>query len=102
MSFKIRKNDKVIVISGSSKGEMGVVENVDRENRKVLVSGVNYCTHYVKANSSSESQGLVRKSAYLHLSNVSLVSSSGDPVKVRWENRDGKKVRVLKKNGELF
>jgi len=100
---KIKKGDKVVVLSGKDKGKTGeVVRSMPKEN-KVVVSGINVATRHVKPTQASPEGGKVTKEAPLHVSNVALADpKSGAATRVRFEERDGKKVRVAVKSGELI
>ena len=99
---KIRKGDQVVVLAGKDKGRTGeVVRSIPKEN-KVVVSGVNVHARHRKASQENPQGGIDRKEAPLHVSNVAIVGADGKPTRVRFEERDGKKVRVAAKSGELI
>ena len=100
---KIRKGDTVVVLSGKDKGKTGeVVRSMPKEN-KVVVSGVNVHARHRKPSQSNPQGGIERKEAPLHVSNVAIADpKDGSPTRVRFEDRDGKKVRVAAKSGELI
>jgi large subunit ribosomal protein L24 len=100
---KIKKGDKVVVLSGKDKGKTGeVVRSMPKEN-KVVVSGVNVATRHIKPTQTAPQGGKVTKEAPLHVSNVALADpKTGVATRVRFEERDGKKVRVAVKSGELI
>ena len=98
---KIKKGDKVVVLSGKDKGKTGEVAQVLVKDSKVLVSGVNVATRHKKPNQLQQG-GLERKEAPLHVSKVALVDpKDGEATRVRFETgKDGKKVRVSARTGE--
>ena len=98
---KIKKGDKVVVLSGQDKGKTGEVAQVLVKDSKVLVSGVNVATRHKKPNQLQQG-GLERKEAPLHVSKVAVVDpKSGKATRVRFEiAKDGKKVRVAARSGE--
>ena len=100
---KIRKGDKVVILSGKDKGKTGeVIRSMPKEN-KVVVSGVNVHARHRKPSQSNPQGGIERKEAPLHVSNVAVADpKSGKATRVRFEERDGKKVRVAAKSGELI
>ena len=99
---KIRKGDKVVVLAGKDKGRTGeVIRSIPKDN-KVVVSGVNVHARHRKASQENPQGGIDRKEAPLHVSNVAIVGADGKPTRVRFEERDGKKVRVAVKSGELI
>jgi large subunit ribosomal protein L24 len=99
---KIRKGDTVVVLSGKDKGKTGeVVRSMPKEN-KVVVSGVNVHARHRKPTQLNPQGGIERKEAPLHVSKVAIATADGKPTRVRFEERDGKKVRVAAKTGELI
>ncbi|HVM37616.1 MAG TPA: 50S ribosomal protein L24 [Sphingomicrobium sp.] len=99
---KIRKGDKVVILSGKDKGKTGeVIRSMPKES-KVVVSGVNVAARHRKPTQQSPQGGIERKEAPLHVSKVAIATGDGKPSRVRFETRDGKKVRVAAKTGELI
>ncbi len=100
---KIRKGDQVVVLSGKDKGKTGEVVRALPKQMKVVVSGVNIHARHRKASQENPQGGIDRKEAPLHVSNVAIADpKTGKPTRVRFEDRDGKKVRVAAKSGELI
>ena len=99
---KIRKGDTVVVLSGKDKGRTGeVIRSMPKDN-KVVVSGVNVHARHRKPSQTNPQGGIERKEAPLHISKVAIATADGKPSRVRFEERDGKKVRVAAKTGELI
>jgi large subunit ribosomal protein L24 len=103
MAVKIKKGDKVVVLSGKDKGRHGeVVKSMPKEG-KVIVSGVNVAVRHRKPSQANPQGGLERREAPLHASKVALEDpKTGKPTRVRFEEREGKKVRVAVRSGELI
>jgi len=99
---KIKKGDKVVVLSGKDKGRTGEVVKAMPKEGKVIVSGVNVHARHRKPTQTSPQGGIERKEAPLHISKVAIATADGKPSRVRFEERDGKKVRVAAKTGELI
>ena len=97
---RIKKGDKVIVLAGKDKGRTGSVLQVMPKDDKVLVDGINVHARHRKPNQANPNGGIDRKPAPLHISNVAIAGKDGKPTRVRFEERDGKKVRVAVKSGE--
>ena len=97
---KIRKGDTVVVLSGKDKGKTGEVTKAMPKDGKVIVSGVNIITRHRKASQANPQGGLERIEAPLFASKVAHVTADGKPTRVRFEVRDGEKVRVAVKSGE--
>src|SRR5215203_2613452 len=101
---KIRKGDQVVVLSGKDKGKHGEVTKSMPKEGKVIVSGVNVAVRHRKPSQANPQGGLERKEAPLHVSNVAIADpTTGKATRVRFETgKDGKKVRVAVKSGELI
>ena len=101
---KIKKGDTVVVLSGKDKGKTGEVVRSMPKDMKVVVSGVNVHARHRKASQANPQGGIDRKEAPLHVSKVALADpKTGKPTRVRFDtNKDGKKVRVAVKSGELI
>ena len=101
-SQKIKKGDRVVVLSGKDKGRTGEVTKAMPKEGKVLVSGINVHARHRKPSQINPQGGIERKEAPLHISKVAIATADGKPSRVRFEVRDGKKVRVAAKTGELI
>lgn len=99
---KIKKGDRVVVLSGKDKGRTGEVVKAMPKEGKVVVSGINVHARHRKPSQQSPQGGIERKEAPLHISKVAVATPDGKPTRVRFEVRDGKKVRVAAKTGELI
>jgi large subunit ribosomal protein L24 len=100
---KIKKGDQVVVLSGKDKGRKGEVTKVMPKESKVIVSGINVHARHRKPSQLNPQGGIERKEAPLHVSNVAIADpKTGAPTRVRFEEREGKKVRVAVKSGELI
>ena len=100
---KIKKGDRVVVLSGKDKGKHGEVTKSMPKEGKVIVAGVNVAARHRKPSQTNPQVGIERREAPLHASKVALEDpKTGKPTRVRFEERDGKKVRVAVKSGELI
>jgi large subunit ribosomal protein L24 len=101
---KIKKGDRVVVLSGKDKGKIGEVTKSMPKDGKVVVAGVNVITRHRKPSQANPQGGLERSEAPLHVSKVALEDpkTPGKPTRVRFETRDGNKVRVAARSGELI
>ena len=101
---KIKKGDSVVVRSGKDKGRTGEVLKAMPKDGKVVVAGINVAVRHRKPNQANPQGGLERREAPLHVSKVAVADpKSGKPTRVRFETgKDGKKVRVAVKSGELI
>ena len=98
---KIRKDDLVVVIAGKDKDKQGKVISVNTKKNKVLVQGCNMVTKHTKQTPGNPQGGIVNQEAPIDISNVMLVVD-GQPTRVGFEVKDGKKVRVAKKTGKVI
>ncbi|PKR76586.1 50S ribosomal protein L24 [Halalkalibacillus sediminis] len=97
----VKKGDKVVVISGKDKGKEGAVLEAFPKKDRVLVEGVNYVKKHAKPSQENPQGGILTQEAPIHVSNVMPVDSkTGEPTRVGYEVRDGKKIRIAKKSGE--
>ena len=103
MAAKIKKGDRVVVLSGKDKGKHGEVTRSLPKEGKVVVAGVNIITRHRKPSQANPQGGLERVEAPMHVSKVAIEDpKTGKPSRVRFEERDGKKVRVAARSGELI
>ena len=93
--MKIKKGDTVKVIAGKDKDKEGKVIMVDHKNGRVVVEGINMVTKHTKPNAANQNGGIVNKEAAIDVSNVMYVHN-GKAVRVGFDVKDGKKVRVAK------
>ena len=101
--LKIRKGDRVVVLSGKDKGKEGVVHLAMPNERKVVVEGVNTAKRHRKARSATEPGGIIEIDKPIDVSNVAVISpKDGKPTRVGYKLVDGKKVRVCKRTGEVI
>ncbi|HKR16653.1 50S ribosomal protein L24 [Rhizorhapis sp.] len=100
---KIKKGDKVVVLSGKDKGRTGNVVKVLPKDGKLVVEGVNIAARHRKPTQLNPQGGIERSEAPLHISKVAIADpKDGKPTRVRFEEKDGKKVRVAVKSGETI
>lgn len=100
--LKIKSGDTVKVIAGDHKGSEGKVTRVFLDKNKAIVEGVNMISKHTKPNAKNPQGGIVKKEAPIHVSNLSLITPNGEATRVKYEERDGKKVRVSKKTNEVL
>ena len=100
----IKKNDKVIVISGKEKGKIGTILKVDSEKDRAVVEKVNMVKRHSRPGGKRAQGGIIEKEAPLHISNLMLVCGKcAEATRIgRRTLEDGSKVRVCKKCGELL
>jgi large subunit ribosomal protein L24 len=102
-SAKIKKGDSVVVLSGKDKGRTGTVSQVLPKDSKVVVEGVNIVARHRKPSQQNPQGGIDRFPAPMHVSKVALADpKDGKATRVRFEVKDGKKVRVAVKSGETI
>ena len=101
MAARIKKGDKVLVISGASKGNRGEVLRVLPKEERAVVQGVAVAKRHTKPKGMGQPGGIVEQEAAVHMSNLALIDPSTDkPTKVGFRILDGgRKVRVARKSG---
>jgi len=99
---KIRKGDRVFVLSGRDRGKKGEVFKVMPKEERALVRGVNMVRRHQRQTPQQQEAGIVSKEASIHLSNLALEDpKDGKPTRVGFASLpDGRKVRVAKRSGE--
>ena len=103
--MKVHKGDTVLVISGKDKGAKGKVIQAYPARNKVLVEGVNRIKKHTAVSTNergAQSGGIVTQEAPIHVSNVMVVDSDGNPARIgyRVDEESGKRVRISKRNGK--
>ena len=102
-ALKIKKGDRVVVLSGKDKGKHGEVTKAMPKDGKVVVSGINIATRHRKPSQANPQGGLERIEAPMHVSKVAIEDpKTGKPTRVRFEVKGGKKVRVAVRSGETI
>ena len=105
-SVNVKKGDTVKVIAGRDKGAEGKVIAVLREESRVIVEGVNRVKKHTKVvqqgGRAGNTGGIITAEAPIHVSNVAVVDSDGNPTRVgyRTDEESGKRVRISRKNGK--
>lgn len=101
----IKKGDTVMIISGDEKGKSGVVTAVHITDRahKVTIDGLNEVSHFVKPRNAQEKGGIIKKSAPINISNVSLICPGcNKAARIGYKIVDGKKVRICAQCGAIL
>jgi large subunit ribosomal protein L24 len=103
MAAKIKKDDRVVVLTGKDKGRQGQVVRVLPKEGRLVVAGINMVKRHTRPSQSDPQGGIKHKEAALHVSNVALVDpKTGEPTRVGFRIEGGKKVRFAKKSGEVL
>ena len=101
MAAKIRKGDRVVVLTGKDKGRQGQVSKVFPKESRVLVDGLNMVQRHTRPSQGDPQGGIKNNEAPLHVSNVALVDSKGKATRVGFRMEGDKKVRFAKTTGEV-
>ena len=103
MAAKIKKGDRVVVLTGRDSGRTGEVVQVMPKDEKALVRGVNMVKRHQKQSMNQEG-GIISKEAPIHLSNLAVADpKDGKPTRVGFRVlEDGRKVRFAKRSGDLI
>ncbi len=104
MAARIRKGDRVVVITGSDRGKQGEVLSVLPKENRAVVQGVKIAKHHTKPKGVGQQGGIVEKEASIHLSNIALIDPKTDkPTRVGFKVlENGSKVRVARASGQVI
>ena len=102
MPAKIKRGDRVVVISGKDRGKTGTVRSMVNKESRVLVEGLNIVKRHRRARQQGQASQIVEQEAPIHISNIMLIDpNDGQPTRVGFRRReDGSYVRVGKRSGE--
>jgi large subunit ribosomal protein L24 len=99
---KIRKGDKVVILTGKDKGRSGEVLQVMPKEDRAVVRGINMVKRHQRQSASQEA-GIINKEASIHLSNIAIADpKDGKPTRVGFKIDGDKKVRVAKRSGVVI
>jgi len=101
--LKIKKDDTVVVLAGTSKGKQGKVIKVIPSTNRAIVEGVNMVSKHTKPNAANPQGGIIKQEATINISNIMLIDpKSGKPTRIgrKVDEKTGKLVRFAKKSGE--
>jgi len=100
---KVKKGDLVVVTAGDNKGKQGRIVEVNRDNDRVVVEGVNLVKKHRKPSAQNPQGGIESIAAGINISNVKVVDAKGNATRIgRRRNADGKLERFSKKSGETL
>ncbi|MBA2438382.1 MAG: 50S ribosomal protein L24 [Acidimicrobiia bacterium] len=99
--MKIKKGDRVVVLSGKDRGKEGVVMRAIPKDDKVIVEGVNVAKKHQRPTRMTMQGGIIDKDMPLHVSNVAIISpGDGKPTRVAYRfDDDGQKIRICRRTG---
>ena len=103
--LKIKKNDTVVVLAGTSKGKEGKVIKVYPDTNRAIVEGVNMVSKHTKPNAANPQGGIIKQESSINISNLMLVDpKSGEPTRIgrKIDEKTGKLVRFAKKSAEVI
>ncbi|KGJ10681.1 50S ribosomal protein L24 [Paracoccus versutus] len=101
MAAKLKKGDKVVVLTGKDKGKQGEIAAVFPKENKAVVDGVNIAIRHQRQTQTSQG-GRVAKAMPIDLSNLALLDKNGKATRVGFRVEDGKKVRFAKTTGDVI
>ena len=104
MKLHINKGDKVTVLAGDSKGQIGEIREIDTKKMRAIVIGVNMISKHAKASTKYPQGGIIKMEGPVHISNLMLIEpGTGKPTRTgRKADANGKMVRFSKKSGEVI
>jgi len=98
--MKIRKGDKVKILSGKDRGKVGSVMAIFRKRNKLIVEGANFAFHFEKRKDEKNKGGVIKSEAPVSISKVQVLNLENKPSRVGFEIKDGKKSRVFKRKSK--
>ncbi|MGF6860183.1 large subunit ribosomal protein L24 [Rhodobacteraceae bacterium MBR-64] len=102
MAAKLKKGDKVVVLSGKDKGKQGEIVSVAPKDGKAVVEGINMAIRHTRQSQTSQG-GRIAKAMPVDLSNLAIVDANGKGTRVGFRfEEDGSKVRFAKSTGEAI
>lgn len=101
MAAKLKKGDKVVVLTGKDKGKQGEITQVMPDANKAVVDGLNIAIRHTKQSQTAQG-GRLPKAMPMDLSNLALVDANGKATRVGFRFEDGVKVRFAKTTGETI
>ena len=102
MAAKIKKGDRVVLLTGKDKGKQGSVLRVLPKDERVVVEGLNMVQRHTRPTQADPQGGIKHKEAAVHVSNVAIVDSAGKATRVGFRVEGDKKVRFAKSTGEVI
>ena len=102
MAAKIRKGDRIVVLTGKGKGQEGTVLRVFPKSERVLVEGINMVQRHTKPSQADPQGGIKNKEASIHVSNVAIAGADGRPTRVGFRMEGDRKVRFAKRSGDTL
>lgn len=101
--MKVKKGDKVYILTGKDNGKTGTVSKVMLKEKKVVIDGINLVKKNIKGNKENPQGGIIEKPMPINVSNVQVICSScGKSSKVGFKTlKDGKKERICKKCSQV-
>ena len=102
MAAKIKKGDRVVVLTGKDKGRAGKVLRVLPAEQRVVVEGINVVQRHTRPSQADPQGGIKNKEASIHVSNVAIADANGKAARVGFRMEDCKKVRFAKTTGDVI
>lgn len=101
MAAKLKKGDKVVVLTGKDKGKQGEISSVNPSANKAVVDGLNIAIRHTKQSQTSQG-GRIAKAMPIDLSNLAIVDKNGKPTRVGFRMEGDVKVRYAKTTGDVI
>ena len=101
MAAKLKKGDKVVVLTGKDKGKQGEIASVNPSANKAVVEGVNIAIRHTKQSQGTQG-GRIAKAMPIDLSNLAIVDKNGKPTRVGFRMEGDQKVRYAKTTGDVI
>jgi len=98
--MKVKKGDRVVVLSGKDVGKEGEITRVIPERNRVIIDGINVAKRHQRATRATMQGGIIDKDMPIHVSNVAILCSTCGPTRIGYRFEGGEKIRVCRKCGK--
>ena len=98
--MKLKKGDRVVVLTGKDRGKEGVISRVMPKSSRVIVDGVNVVKKHQKAKSATQAGGIIERDMPMPVSSVAIISTDGKATRVGYKfDSAGNKIRICRRTG---
>ena len=98
--MKLKKGDRVVVLTGKDRGKEGVISRVMPKSSRVIVDGVNVVKKHQKAKSATQAGGIIERDMPMPVSSVAIISTDGKATRIGYKvDAAGNKIRICRRTG---
>ena len=100
--MKVKKGDKVKILSGKDRGKTGTIKQVFRKSAKVIVEGINFVTTYEKKKNEQKKGGIIKVEGPISVSKVQILDAKNKPTRIGYKFEKDKEIRISNKTKEVI